>query len=256
MQLVQNQRNRFFLALAFLALGFIHPLGTHAAGIDAIYKYAWSNVGGWVNFAPSQSPVSVTDSAVSGYAWSANDGWINFAPAHGGVTNDGAGNLGGFAWDSTQGWVSFTGVSINTGTGKFTGQATGANGYILTFDCKGCNVVTDWRPASSGASSQTPSHTSTSGQSISPLKATPAPTPGVATTVPTPTHVSTHTSAQAPIAQPSQTSVTPSNHASSTSHSVANTIKARTASLAHTLAIPTGIVLVLALAFWMFRFFL
>ena len=163
MQRRPNQRNNIARGLFVLVLLLGSSLA-HAATIDSSYKYAWSNVGGYVNFAPSQSPITVSDSVLTGYAWSANDGWINLSPTGSGVTNDGAGNLSGFAWDSSAGWVSFTGVSINTSTGKFTGQATGSNGYILNFDCSSCDVRTTWRPASSRASSS-----GSSGGSISPV---------------------------------------------------------------------------------------
>ncbi|MFZ1075466.1 MAG: hypothetical protein WAN50_03780 [Minisyncoccia bacterium] len=120
--------------------------------MDAANKYAWSNIGGWINFAPANSTVIVTDSAITGYAWSANDGWLNLSPAQGGVRNDGLGHLSGFAWDSATGWVSFNGVTIDS-SGKFHGMATGANDYAINFDCSSCDVVTLWRPASSHPSS-------------------------------------------------------------------------------------------------------
>src|SRR5665213_1590589 len=82
--------------------------------IDPLHKYAWSNIGGYVNFAPSSSTVTVTDAGLSGYAWSANDGWINLAPTEGGVHNDGNGTLSGFAWDASAGWVDFTGCLLYT----------------------------------------------------------------------------------------------------------------------------------------------
>jgi len=157
------------LALVFVCAPFAHA-STTSGTIDSAYKYAWGNVAGYVNFAPTGVTISVTDSAITGYAWSANDGWINLAPSGSGVTNNGNGNLGGFAWDSSQGWINFTGVSINS-SGNLTGQATGSNGYVLNFDCSSCNVVTDWRPVSS----RTASHGS-SGGSISPVvSSTPSP---------------------------------------------------------------------------------
>ncbi len=82
----------------------------HAASgtISATYKYAWSNVGGWVNFGATNGGIVVSDTALTGYAWSANDGWINLAPTQSGVKNDGAGNLSGYAWDAGAGWVNFS----------------------------------------------------------------------------------------------------------------------------------------------------
>ncbi len=97
-------------AVAFLSIGAsaVHA-STTSGTISATDKYAWSNVGGWVNFAVSSTTgtsdqVTVTDSALTGYAWSENDGWINLAPAQGGVKNDGEGNLSGYAWDTGAGW--------------------------------------------------------------------------------------------------------------------------------------------------------
>ncbi len=134
--------------LALVALLALAPLA-HAAtgGIDASYNFAWGNTAGWVNFAPVNSTVTVSDTALTGYAWSANSGWINLAPAQGGVTNS-SGALGGFAWDSAIGWVSFSGVTIDA-SGRFHGQATGANDYVINFDCAKCDVRTTWRPAQS-----------------------------------------------------------------------------------------------------------
>jgi hypothetical protein len=135
--------------VAFAVLLTAAPVAFAAAGtISSSSKYAWSNIGGWVNFAPSNSIVTVTYAAITGYAWSANDGWINLSPTGSGVTNDGKGNLSGFAWDSLAGWVSFSGVTIDS-SGKFHGEATGANSYAVNFDCSSCNVVTTWRPAAS-----------------------------------------------------------------------------------------------------------
>lgn len=118
---------------------------------DSAYKYAWSNVGGYVNFAPSQGGITITDTGITGYAWSANFGWINFDTNLSGVTNDGEGNLGGFAWGEGAGWISFSGVTIDD-SGHFQGQSVGGavNGasYTITFDCANCDVRTDWRPVS------------------------------------------------------------------------------------------------------------
>ncbi len=138
----------FLLALfvvLFALAPFAHASQTNGT-ISTTYKYAWSDVAGYVNFAPTHSVVSVTDTGLSGYVWSENDGWINLSPSNGGVTNNGNGTLGGFAWDSLKGWVSFTGVTIDS-SGKFHGKAVGAN-ETISFDCTHCDVRTDWRPVS------------------------------------------------------------------------------------------------------------
>ena len=138
--------------LVVLAAGLLLPAFAFAASgtISSTAKYAWGNVAGYINFAPTNATVTVTDTTVTGYAWSQNDGWINFKPANGGVINNN-GTLSGWAWDESQGWVSFSGVSINTSTGKFTGQATGSNGYVITFSCTYCDVQTTWRPTITNA---------------------------------------------------------------------------------------------------------
>ena len=164
-QVPQRRNNSIaprFLFLAVLVLGSAAPALAASGTIDATNKYAFSNIGGWINFSPTKSTVTVTDSALTGYAWSANDGWINLSPTLGGVKNDGKGILSGYAWDPSAGWVSFTGVTIDTTTGKFSGKATGdtIDGavYTINFDCTYCDVVTDWRPtvASSNTTTSAP----------------------------------------------------------------------------------------------------
>ncbi len=155
---------------------FLVPTALFAATgtIDSVNKYAWSNIAGWVNFAPSQSTITVTDTELTGYAWSANNGWMNLSPSGSGVLNDGNGNLSGSAWDETAGWISFDDVEINS-AGLFTGQATGANGYVLSFDCTNCEVETDWR--SSTPPVDDGDDDSSSGSSGSKLQYPPTPSP-------------------------------------------------------------------------------
>lgn len=138
--------------ISFLALALLIAVPAYAGTIDSTYKYAWSDMGGFVNFKPTNGGVVVNDSTLTGYAWAANTGWISFDTAQSGVSNDGNGTLGGFAWSEGEGWLSFTGVSIDS-NGKFHGTATGADS-TLTFDCTNCDVRTDWRVAvaSSGSS--------------------------------------------------------------------------------------------------------
>lgn len=138
-------------ALLFVLLAAAPLVALAATGtISSTNKYAWGNTAGYINFAPSQSTVTVSDTGLTGYAWSQNNGWINLAASQGGVTNTTSGTLGGFAWDSSAGWVSFTGVTIDT-SGRFHGTATGANGYTINFDCTYCNVTTTWRPGGSAS---------------------------------------------------------------------------------------------------------
>lgn len=146
MQRQPNLITSFLLALVFLASASFAYASTTSGTIDSTYKYGWSNAGGFVNFAPTNGGLTITDSTITGYVWAANTGWINFDTAQSGVTNNGEGTLAGFAWSTGEGWLSFTGVTIDS-NGKFHGTATGANS-TLTFDCTNCDVRTDWRPAS------------------------------------------------------------------------------------------------------------
>ena len=111
-------------------------------------QYAWGDKAGWVNFAPDNGNVNITDSTITGYAWDSIFGWINLSPDSSGVKNDGAGNLSGLAWSAGAGWIDFSSVKINS-SGKFTGTATGTMYGNINFDCSTCNVSTDWRPISS-----------------------------------------------------------------------------------------------------------
>lgn len=138
------------LTTSFILLALLIAVPAYAGTIDSTYKYAWSDMGGFVNFKPTNGGVVVNDSTITGHAWAANTGWISFDTAQSGVSNDGQGNLSGFAWSEGEGWLSFTGVSIDS-NGKFHGTATGADS-TLTFDCTNCDVRTDWRVVSAGSS--------------------------------------------------------------------------------------------------------
>lgn len=107
------------------------------------------------------TPVTVTDSALTGNLWGETVGWINLNPTNGGVTNTTGGILGGFAWGENTGWINFAptngGVSIDTTTGEFSGDAWSQNYGWITFSCPGADtcVITDWRPGTSGGGGST-----------------------------------------------------------------------------------------------------
>lgn len=144
------QNNFFYKIIFWLIVVFFLPtiaLASETDGtIDNVYKYAWGENIGWVNFGASNGNVHVTDSGLSGYALSENVGWIYLS----GITNDGQGNLSGTAWSENTGWINFKptngGVIINS-SGEFTGSAFGENvGWIIfSGDYK---VKTDYRPKS------------------------------------------------------------------------------------------------------------
>lgn len=132
--------------------------------IDPVYKFAWGQDPGWLNFGCDNCQVSVTDSAITGNVWSVQYGWINLQPDTSGVTNNGEGTLGGSAWGKNIGWIDFTGVTINS-SGEFLGYATvKTDSSVISFNCintSSCaqadfKVKTDWRPASSRVVPQPP----------------------------------------------------------------------------------------------------
>ena len=134
--------------MAILIFPFFVLASTTDGTIDSTYKYAWGENAGWINFGTSGGNVHIMDSALTGYAWSENYGWINLSPANGGVLNDGNGDLSGNAWGENLGWINFASVSINS-SGNFSGTAVISNdSSLISFNCAGCSVKTDWRPAS------------------------------------------------------------------------------------------------------------
>ena len=138
--------------LGFFSSAHILYASSTNGAIDTGLKYAWGENAGWINFAPTDGTVTVTDAALTGDAWNDNYGWINLAPTLGGVTNNAEGTLGGSAWSSGLGWIDFSGVTIDS-SGRFHGSASGVLSGTVTFDCTECAVQTDWRPASARAAS-------------------------------------------------------------------------------------------------------
>src|ERR1019366_6342062 len=152
----QHSRSNLITILAIVLLS--SPLLAFASSIqgtiDVAHSYAWGENLGWVNSAALSSNVTVTDTSLTGFAWSQTYGWINLNPTHGGVMNDGQGNLSGYAWGQNTGWINFQGAVINS-SGKFTGiigDASSTAGRV-SFDCANCDVETDWRPQSVRGSS-------------------------------------------------------------------------------------------------------
>lgn len=137
--------------ISIIIFSFLFPSLSFASivegTIDPVYKYAWGEKIGWVNFGCKNCNVKITDSEVSGYAWSENYGWINLSPEKGGVKNTPEGNLSGYAWGENLGWIDFSGVWIDA-TGRWKGSASSSIAGEINFDCDYCVVKTDWRPSS------------------------------------------------------------------------------------------------------------
>jgi hypothetical protein len=141
------------ITFIFLVFSFVY-----SAGMDSVYKYAWGENVGWVNFNPTHGNVDVSDTKITGYAWSENYGWINLNPTNSGIINDGNGNLSGYAWGENLGWINFDNVNINPNTGEFSGYAVILNdGSKINFDCSNCKVKTDWRKTTPTTTPPSPS---------------------------------------------------------------------------------------------------
>lgn len=146
------------LACLIFSIGLLAKSKEPKTNIENDGKYAWSQGIGWLNFAPEQGGVLVTDNALTGYAWSPAAGWILMDPPQAGVKNDGQGSLSGFAWGENIGWINFgpqgEGVKINK-DGIFSGWAWGENIGWISFNCQetySCGVAdykvkTSWRPS-------------------------------------------------------------------------------------------------------------
>ena len=151
----------FLLLLGALTTPSFMSASTTSGTIDSVNKYAkgLEEDIGRINFGTTNGNVTVTDSAITGYAWSEVFGWINLAPTNSGVTNNGEGTLSGYAWGENTGWINFKptngGVTINS-SGDFLGYAWGENIGWIIFNCatnSSCatedfKVSTYWRPRS------------------------------------------------------------------------------------------------------------
>lgn len=158
-----NDKVVSILVCLALAAGILFPIqSSRAENIDPAndgHQWAWGENIGWLNFEPAGQPgVTVLDNAVLGSVWAENIGWIYLDPfPHGGVSNDGRGNLDGWAWSENAGWISFScdntascgdvfyGVTIDI-DGYFHGHAWGENIGYIGFDFAGGNsgVRTAW----------------------------------------------------------------------------------------------------------------
>jgi len=144
----------FFVLIIWLPTKAVFASSTDGI-IDPVYKYAWSENSGWINFGCDHCNVHITDTSLTGYAWGENIGWIRLDPPNGGVLNDGEGHLSGHAWAEGAGWINFSGVTINN-EGYFLGYASSTRTGRISFNCLNTNscsqsdfkVRTDWRPRS------------------------------------------------------------------------------------------------------------
>lgn len=133
------------------------------SNIDSIYRYAWSDTVGWIDFKASNT-VIVSSTKMMGYALSDNVGSVALdcettpsstpnicSTSDFGVANDGLGDLKGMAWNDQLGWIRFDcedypsgvgdtcgivnyGVSIDS-NGYFNGWAWNDTAGWISFNC-------------------------------------------------------------------------------------------------------------------------
>lgn len=137
--------------------------------IDSVYRYAWNDSVGWIDFGYSAGNVNVNDAQLTGYAYSTNIFEIALDCATSPVGNicltsnfkvnrdSATGDLTGWAWNDNIGWISFCGnassgstwdgskwvcpasptyqVKTSTSTGAFTGWAWNDDIGWISFNC-------------------------------------------------------------------------------------------------------------------------
>lgn len=163
------------MKFALLGILFVFPTIAFASSvngtIDSVYKYAWSERLGWINFGTQEGNVHVLDDTLTGYAWNENTGWIDLdvsSSTH--VTNNSEGSLSGYAWGEGIGYIDFTGVTIDA-DGYFHGYASSTLSGRISFNCLNDNTCassdwktkTDWRKVSIRNTPQTSSNTTGGG---------------------------------------------------------------------------------------------
>lgn len=164
---------KIFLIGLISSIGLIGHIAFATTNIDSIYKYAWNDTIGWIDFYAT-SNVNVTSTQLTGYA-NSSVGYIALDCATSpnpnctylyNVSNDSNGNLSGWAWNDAIGWISFDSVTagspyayqvtINNSTGYFSGWAWNDIIGWISFNCLQPNVCgtsnykvkTIWRSAS------------------------------------------------------------------------------------------------------------
>jgi len=152
------------------------PGGSATGTIDTVYRYAWNDYIGWIDFGYVAGSVAVQDSKLIGYANNDNIGEISLDCAtspsgdicvtsnYGVSRNDSTGNLSGWALNDVIGWISFDSttasssysyqVNVNPTTGEFSGWAWNDVIGWISFNCfdAGLCGVSDYKVAVAGSS--------------------------------------------------------------------------------------------------------
>lgn len=145
-----------FIVLIIILVGFFYLQFVLAAtNIDSVYKWAWNDDMGWIDFGDNN--VYVLSNKLTGWATSTSAGIISLdcgtspignicSTSNYYVSNNGSGALSGYAWNDNYGWISFScdnnnwcatssyGVSINS-SGIFSGWAWSDTAGWISFNC-------------------------------------------------------------------------------------------------------------------------
>lgn len=119
--------------------------GGPVSNIDSVFRYAWSDVYGWLDFKVTETVV-VSSTKLMGYANSDQIGFIALdcattpsstpnicGTSNFGVANDGSGDLKGMAWNDQVGWIRFDCEDYPAGIG----DTCGVVNYGVSIDANG-----------------------------------------------------------------------------------------------------------------------
>ena len=159
----------FLLSTFYFLLSTIYA----ATNIDSVYRYAWNDVIGWIDFGYSAGNVNVYSNRLEGYA-SSSVGFIALncnstpngnicATSDFKVSNNGNGYLSGWAYNDGIGWISFDRatagssyiyqVVIDSISGYFSGWAWNENVGWISFNCNQSEIGNTCAPPEGPGSS-------------------------------------------------------------------------------------------------------
>ena len=134
--------------------------GSPTGAIDSVYRYAWNDKIGWIDFGYAPGNVTVGETQLTGYAYNDDVGEISLDCATSPSStpdicsqsnykvyrNDTTGDLSGWAWNDEIGWISFSSsspaykVNANPSNGVFTGFAWNDIIGWISFNCDDIGV--------------------------------------------------------------------------------------------------------------------
>jgi hypothetical protein len=140
--------------------------------IDPVFRYAWNDYIGWLDFGYGAGNVYVYEDYLSGYAYNVNVGEISLdcvTSPFGNICDTSnyrvfrsGNNLSGWAWNDEIGWISFSsgtstpayGVNVDTENGMFTGYAWNDIVGWISFNCDDVDLceTSNYKVSTTGAS--------------------------------------------------------------------------------------------------------